>query len=418
MHPLAQPSSSILEAFLKCETKAYLLFKGAVGILSDTERVRRALTNRFTKSASEHLKLRVPNHEQYIQTPSFSEIKQGLYRLISNPEIAFPLGCAQLHALERVQAASGRAPAIYWPIRFSQNEKLTAADKLLLAFDALATTHLTGNPVTNGKIIHGARQNTTTIHLTTQITSLRKLLKSVKEHQASATPPALVLNRHCSVCEFQTRCRKIAIEKDDLSLLSSVTAKTRSKLNDRGIFTVMQLSYTFRPRRYSARTPQRVPKHDPALQALAIRNDRVHVIGTPTLTVAGNLVYLDVEGIPDRDFYYLVGLRFVSNGVHLQQSFWTDNSSDERDIWASCFHSLRHIENPTLVHYGSYEIQFLRRMKARYIDGLDDRIFLDHLISSAINIVSSIYAKIYFPTYSNLDFAPFRQRSRRASSSG
>ncbi len=365
-HPPAQVSSSILYAFLKCETKAYLLFQGAAGTISEIEEMRRASASRFTKSASEHLRLQVPKQEQCVGVPSYSAIKQGLYRLVSNPEISFPLGCSQIHSVERVQVPSGRLAAIYRPIRFSQNEKLTETDKLLLAFDALATSHLTGNAVITAKIIHGARQNTATIQLTRQIATIRKLLKLITKQHASATPPALVLNKHCSVCEFQARCRGIAIEKDDLSLLSKVTAKTRSRLNDRGIFTVTQLSYTFRPRRRSTRMPERVLKYDPALNALAIRNGRIHVVGKPTLTADGNVVYLDVEGIPDRDFYYLVGLRFASNGVHLQQSFWAATSSDERSMWKSCFHSLKHIENPVLVHYGSYETQFLKRMKVRY----------------------------------------------------
>jgi len=31
-------------------------------------------------------------------------------------------------------------------------------------------------------------------------------------------------------CEFQVRCRKIAVEKDDLSLLAGISAKERQKL--------------------------------------------------------------------------------------------------------------------------------------------------------------------------------------------
>ena len=45
-----------------------------------------------------------------------------------------------------------------------------------------------------------------------------------------------------------TRCRQKAEEKDDLSLLSGMTEKERRNLHDKGIFTVTQLSYTFRPR--------------------------------------------------------------------------------------------------------------------------------------------------------------------------
>jgi hypothetical protein len=64
-----------------------------------------------------------------------------------------------------------------------------------------------------------------------------------------SSPPDLVLNRHCAECEFQTRCHKKAIDKDELSLLGSMTERERTDFNSKGIFTVTQLSFTFRPRR-------------------------------------------------------------------------------------------------------------------------------------------------------------------------
>ena len=90
-----------------------------------------------------------------------------------------------------------------------------------------------------------------------------------------------------------------------------MTEKERRKQHDKGIFTVTQLSYTFRPRRRSA--PE-VMKHQHALQALAIRKKQIHILGTPALSAAGTPVYFDVEGDPDRDFYYLIGLRTRSAG--------------------------------------------------------------------------------------------------------
>ena len=56
------------------------------------------------------------------------------------------------------------------------------------------------------------------------------------------SPPDLVLIPHCAECEFQTRCRQKAEEKDDLSLLSGMTEKERRNLHDKGILTVTQLS--------------------------------------------------------------------------------------------------------------------------------------------------------------------------------
>jgi len=65
-------------------------------------------------------------------------------------------------------------------------------------------------------------------------TSLRDRVGKLTEKTATLLttdkPPDLVLNRHCGECEFQTRCRQKAVEKDDLSLLSGMSEKERKKL--------------------------------------------------------------------------------------------------------------------------------------------------------------------------------------------
>src|SRR5262249_56076412 len=135
---------------------------------------------------------------------------------------------------------------------------------------------------------------------------LTKFLKTARlsfwkliKQQKSEVPPPLVLNKHCPECIFRARCRQAAVEKDDPSLLANMTAKERQKLNDKGIFTVTQLSYTFRPRRRRRFKDSQTFKHEPALKALAIRKDLIHVIGTPTFNIPGGTVFLDLEDVPD-----------------------------------------------------------------------------------------------------------------------
>jgi len=160
---------------------------------------------------------------------------------------------------------------------------------------------------------------------------------------------------------------------------------------------VTQLSYTFRPRR---RSTLGVPKHLPALKALAIREGKIHILGTPTLNGCGTPVYLDVEGDSDRDFYYLIGMRTGGELPSAQHSFWADDPAAEKKIWAEFLKKLTEIEKPRLIHYGSYETQFLRRMRERYPNA-GITAFLDELVLSALNLLSIIYAHVYFPTYSN-----------------
>jgi predicted RecB family nuclease len=175
----------------------------------------------------------------------------------------------------------------------------------------------------------------------------------------------------------------------------------RKRHTAKGIFTVTQLSYTYRPRRRSVRQGGKPPKHDSALKALAIRKNRIHVIGAPLFSVLPNAVYLDVEGLPDREFYYLIGLRRRVGDRDTQLSFWADSPADEPKIWEACLRELATMAAPQLIHYGSYETAFLKRMRSRYCRTDKEISDVNDLLSSAINLLSFTYSRIYFPTYSN-----------------
>jgi hypothetical protein len=189
----------------------------------------------------------------------------------------------------------------------------------------------------------------------------------------------------------------LAVDQDNLSLLGNLSEKEWKKQHDKGIFTVTQLSFTFRSRRRVTLLPIH---HQHALKALAIRTNKVHVLGslTPDSTPV-TPVYIDVEGDPDRDFYYLIGLRLFCGGSPIQYSFWADDPASEGTIWMDCLRILRSIDNPTLVYYGSYETVFFKRMLDRYGNCVSPLVEMQ--IAKAINLVSIIYAHVYFPTYSN-----------------
>ena len=72
-----------------------------------------------------------------------------------------------------------------------------------------------------------------------------------------------------------------------------------------------------------------------------------------------------------------------------------------RQMWEDCMRELKAIGNAQIVSYGAYETRFLKQMKARYALAPEDLEFVDGLIENSVNLVSCIYGKIYFPTYSN-----------------
>jgi predicted RecB family nuclease len=218
----------------------------------------------------------------------------------------------------------------------------------------------------------------------------------------------LDLNHHWILCEFKTRCHRIAIETDNLSLIGTLGEKERRRLREKGINTVTQLSYGYRPRRKRgataiARTGAAATslKNDNKLRALAIKKQQIHVLCSPQVKRRQTPVYFDVEGFSGGHFYYLIGMRFKIGDDWNECSLWADRRQDECLIWKECIRQLRALENPQIIHFGSYETNFLRRMKERYPALLPNPEFVDELLGHSTNLLSPMYGTIYFPTFTN-----------------
>ena len=84
----------------------------------------------------------------------------------------------------------------------------------------------------------------------------------------------------------------------------------------------------------------------------------------------------------------------------VQHSLRADSPSDEDRIWREFLSKLAEIENPVLIHYGSFKTVFLKRMCEKY-GGPPDGSGAAKAIESSVNLLSVIFAQIYFPTYSN-----------------
>jgi predicted RecB family nuclease len=136
------------------------------------------------------------------------------------------------------------------------------------------------------------------IPLSKLVGKARTIINKIAAQRAETTPALPILNKHCAGCEFRSHCRQIALQKDDLSLLATVTKKERKTQNDKGILTVTQLSYAFRPRRSSAHRGLKSLKHEPAVKALAIRKRQIHVVGTPVWNELGHRTTSTLKEFP------------------------------------------------------------------------------------------------------------------------
>ncbi|MDO8542603.1 MAG: IS66 family transposase [Opitutaceae bacterium] len=390
----------LFEAFLRCPTKcwlraanetpagnAYAQWSAARNELCRVEGIKRLVAER--------------GEGECVVAPAVENLKTAAWRLAVDVPVATSALETRIAAIERVPSAGRGQAAQFVPIRFAWPNKLGRHEKLLLAFDALALSATLGRDVRAGKIIHGDDHATLKVKIPALVKEVRKLVEKTAALLASASPPDLVLNRHCAECEFQARCRQKGIEQDDLSLLSSISEQERKKFRGRGIFTATQLSYTFRPRRRPKHLRDKREKYHHSLKALAMREKKTYVVGSPEFKIEGTPVYLDVEALPDSDFYYLIGVRIKTAGDIVHRSFWADEIGDMATIWAGFLKLLVELDRPCLIHYGSFETIFLKQMRAWFGGPPADAIGAVHAIEHPMNLLSVIYAQIYFPAYSN-----------------
>jgi predicted RecB family nuclease len=386
-------TDSIFAASVLCQTKAHLLNEGETGHPDQLSCFEWDMSAKYKQRVREMLK----GSNLHDGTPTTILLLKKRYRLVLDPRLCSKDIVSEPDALLCV--TKGARSGAYSPVRFLRSDKITNSDRLTLTFDAIALSCALNITASTGTIIHGAQYTLSTVPLATWLPRAQLHLKELETTLKNPKPPLPVLNKHCPACEFRDRCRAIAVEQDDLSLLGNIRPKDRQKLINKGIFTVTQLSYTYRPRRRRKTTHPAPPKHDPALKALAVRKGIVHVLDEPEFTIRpAQTLYVDVEGVPSAAFYYLVGVRFNDGHNDIQHAFWADTPNEERDLWTSFVRVLNSINNPQIVHYGSYESLFFKRMMERYPTN-DEA--LNQILSSTINLLAFTYAQVYFPTFTN-----------------
>jgi len=168
------------------------------------------------------------------------------------------------------------------------------------------------------------------------------------------------------------------------------------KHNSKGIFTVHQLSYTFRPRKRPKRTKSQEKPYYHALKALAIREQKLYVYGTPELPVPNTSVYVDMEGDESGQFVYLIGALVPHGDEHMYHWFWADTKGQEAAIFERFFTVLTSLNAPHLYHFGSYETRVFRRILSSMPQSSAELI-----LERTTNVLGTMYTHLYFPTYSN-----------------
>jgi predicted RecB family nuclease len=385
-------TDDIFAAFLKCRYKAFLKLRATAGEPSEYQQMQARLAAEYRRAARQELLRTCDPAAVVVSPPSLAEAIRGRPTLILDAAADDADGSCRLDALERTPGGS------YTPILLAPRRGVEADDRMRLAFGAAVLARVQGSQPDTGRIVHGPEFKSSRVSLPVLLGPVRDAVNQIRTLQDFPTPPPLVLNRHCPECEYHRSCRAAAVEKDDLSLLRGLSAKEIGVLHDRGIFTVTQFSHTFRPARLK-RVKETGGRREHALQALAVREKKVYIARRPRLPDGKVRAYLDVEGLPDRDFYYLIGLSVEGGEGVRRLSFWADREADEPGIWNAFLEAARGLGDDFAIHhYGSYETEFLERMSARH--GGDSEL-LARLKAKAVNVLSAVHAGVYFPAYAN-----------------
>ena len=390
---------NVIESYLNSKYKGHLKLGGESGTPSEYELMTTAARTISREKALARLVARFGEEDSCREIVVTTAVLKQRAPILLDANLEDESLSLRFDALKRVDGASIAGSHHYIPILQSYGDKASQRERLLLAVFGLALARIQKSRPASGLVACGPEAQLKKVRLDSKLyRKAEKVLGELLRLQEDGEPPRLTLNRHCQICEFQKQCHTQAAKDDDLSLLRGMSEKEISRQNSKGIFTVRQLSYTFRVRRRNKRSKSQTFPHSFALQALAIRENKVHIHGNYTVPSSPTSVYLDIEGHPDRGACYLIGLVVVENGVESRHSFWADNEEEQPTIFSCLLAKLSQYSEYRLFHFGNYESKALRRIKDHLAEEQQEQV--EVVLGKSVNVLSIINAHVYFPTYS------------------
>lgn len=284
----------------------------------------------------------------------------------------------------------------YEPITFIGVHNVGKEHKIELAFAGYVLGKIEGQIPQKGTIVNVSGKKYG-VNLKPFMKSLQKIILPLQGWLSfpANQPPPLILNKHCLYCQFQKSCRSQAEKTDNLSQLSGMNAKAIQRYEKKGIFTIKQLSYLFKPKRLKKQARNHQKTHKPELRALAIRTGKIYIQELPNFSRKKVELFIDIEGVPDQNLYYLFGLLVCEESKNTYYPFWADTNSDESFAWKNFIGEIERYPDEPIYHYGNYDSKAITALSKRYENNIDD--IKDRLV----NINSQIYGKVYFPVNSN-----------------
>jgi predicted RecB family nuclease len=380
-------SSSIAISYKTCRRKAYLL------LISDKEgtihEYQNMLENLRCKNRDRQISNLIEQGSIVKQYEEHQPLETGTY--VANAK--FRVG--DLEADCDILQSPHTNHDEHVPIIVTGTNKIHEEQKLELLFVGYVLNEAFKTNIQSGRIIDSEGRNHR-IKLSNKTKILLPILNSLREWLISppVDAPPVTLIKECLYCQFFSSCKDIAEKNDDLSQLDRLNPKQIKRYYEKGIFTLKQLSFQFQPRRSRKRKQREKELYKPELQALAIRTGNILIHDIPKLPQSQIEFFLDMEGIPDIGFHYLIGLLSCDQTNNTYRHFWADAFLDEEMAFRQFLDEVKEYDAP-IYHYGSYEVKALRQLAKRY------KLDIELVQKRLVNLNSHIFGKIYFPVKSN-----------------
>jgi predicted RecB family nuclease len=383
-------SSDIVVAYFHCPRKAFLLMSGEQGaeveyisILNEQRNLQKTRYINDIKPTTASIQISKPN-----------DLRKG-GNILENVKLKSEHFEARCDILIRDSKTTSPKNTNYEPTVFIGTHNIGKEHKIELAFVGHVLGKIEGQVLQKGTIINVSGKKYG-VNLKPLLKSLPKIVSPLQEWLSlpASHPPPIILNKHCFYCPFQKSCKAQAEETDNLSQLSGMNVRMIKQYEKKGIFTIKQLSYLFKPRRLKKQARNHQKTHKPELRALAIRTGKIYIQELPNFSRQNIELFIDIEGVPDQSLYYLFGLLVRDEGKSIYYPFWADVNSDESCAWKKFIGEIEKYPNAPIYHYGNYDSKAIATLSKRYED-------INNIKERLVNINSQIYGKVYFPVNSN-----------------
>jgi predicted RecB family nuclease len=218
-------TSEIFVAYSQCPRKAFLLlFSEDKGEPHDYPLI---LEERRENNRSQYVEKFLEFHSEarVYDTKVFNK-----YEFLVNATLRSEQLEADCAILTKVNTSSANCRISYEPTIVIGTYSITPEQRAELLFVGWVLGRVQKQLPVSGQIV-GMDGKAHRVQLESGYKSVKPLLKVLQDwcNIPPTEPPALILNKHCSSCQFQQTCREQAEKENNLSLLDRMTAKAIQK---------------------------------------------------------------------------------------------------------------------------------------------------------------------------------------------